>query len=183
VLDHSGNSARFWAEWTEFFRTGHVELDDGKRKAKPKQAPEREPMKCPKCSTLHAPAPWCPSCGFEYPKKPSNVAHVAGTLKEILVSGDAGLQRQEIWPQVVQYVIESEQASKHRRPEDPSVQAREDRLQRRAQAIYHELTGRFARAKFYDTPFAACSTELRNKIRANQIKWAKRREAQATVNL
>jgi DNA repair protein RadD len=170
VLDHSGNSARFWDAWTEFFRTGHVELDDGKRKAKPKAAPEREPMKCPKCTTLHAPAPFCPACGHEYPKKPSNVAHVAGTLREILAGHDAGAQRREIWPQVVGYVLEKPSA-------DP------DRMQRRAQAIFHELTGTFARARLKDTTPALCSLELRNKIKANQIRWARRREAQTTVNL
>jgi superfamily II DNA or RNA helicase len=36
VLDHSGNSARFWNEWNDFFENGVTELDDGKKKEKPK---------------------------------------------------------------------------------------------------------------------------------------------------
>lgn len=83
VLDHSGNSRRFWHEMKEFFETGHVELDDGTRKpAKKPEAKERKPRKCPKCHCMHEPKPFCPACGFEYLSR-SEIAHVAGTLTEV----------------------------------------------------------------------------------------------------
>lgn len=83
VLDHSGNAGRFWHAMKEFFETGHVELDDGTRKpAKKPEAKERKPRKCPKCSCMHDPMPYCPACGFQYQSR-SEIAHVAGTLSEV----------------------------------------------------------------------------------------------------
>jgi len=84
ILDHSGNVMRFFAQMNEFFENGTHELDDGERKEKPKpeKAKEKEPTKCPRCHHVHARAPACPSCGFEYPSL-SNVLHEAGELQEI----------------------------------------------------------------------------------------------------
>jgi DNA repair protein RadD len=91
VLDHSGNSARFWNEWNDFFETGAVELDDGKKKAKPKKAETDgdRMVKCQKCRALHRPMPFCPVCGHEYPRsRPCSMC--PGTLKELVATGDAG---------------------------------------------------------------------------------------------
>ena len=83
VLDHAGNCVRFWDEMHDFFENGASELDDGKRREKKKaEKKEREPVKCPKCKAVHAPAPICPSCGFVYPAY-SNVIHEAGELKAL----------------------------------------------------------------------------------------------------
>lgn len=166
VLDHSGNCARFWADCNEFFAFGVSELDDGKKreKAKPKPKPDAEPVKCPSCGHLHRPMPHCPSCGHQYPRRAA-VEHVPGTLKELIAAGDPALLRRQLWPQVVGYVLES--------TEDI------ERAQRKAQAIYRELTGDFARARVETTTPVPCSRELRNKIKANRIRWAKGREAGA----
>lgn len=165
VLDHSGNSARFWHEWNEFFEAGCTELDDGKKKDKPKNAekPELEPVKCPKCGSLHPPRPACPVCGHEYPKKAA-VEHVPGTLKELVATGNQSLMRRHLWPQVVSVVLEQ-------------VHGDMERAQKRAQAIYYELTGEFARARVETTTPEPATTEVRNKIKANQIRFAKRRQA------
>jgi DNA repair protein RadD len=165
VLDHSGNSARFWSDWNEFFETGAVELDDGKKKAKPKKKAETdgdELVKCPNCRMLHRPMPFCPGCGHEYPKR-QTVQHVPGTLKELVATGDQNMLRRELWPQVVAYVLES--------TDDMA------RAQRKAQAIYRELTGDFARARVESTAPQQPSIELRRKIKANSIRWAKGRKA------
>jgi DNA repair protein RadD len=165
VLDHSGNSARFWSEWNEFFETGAVELDDGKKKAKPKKAADAADgmKKCPSCRALHKPMPFCPACGHQYPAK-AGVQHVPGSLKELVATGDANLLRRELWPQVCAYVL-------------PTCGDDIERAQRKAQAIYHEITGEFAKARVENTTPVPCSREVANKIRANQIRWAKGRQA------
>jgi superfamily II DNA/RNA helicase len=165
VLDHSGNCARFWQELNEFFEVGCEGLDDGKKKEKPKPKPkdETEMAKCPACGHLHKGAPFCPSCGHEYPKKQA-VEHVPGSLKELVATGDPTLMRRLLWPQIVSHVLE-------RDSEDL------ERAQRRAQAIFRELTGDFARARVETTTPVPCSLEVRNKIKANQIRYAKRRQA------
>lgn len=164
VLDHSGNCARMWAKWTHFFEHGANELDDGKKKDKPKaqEKEEAEPLKCPACGHLHAPRPACPRCGHEYPRKRA-VEHVPGTLKEIVGTGNANVMRKMLWPQVVGFVLESGDGDM-------------ERAQRRAQAIYHELTGEFARARVETTTPQPPSADVRGKIKANQIRYAKRRQ-------
>lgn len=166
ILDHSGNARRFWTEMNEFFEAGVTELDDGKKKEKKKPKKEdAEPIKCPSCGHLHAPRPACPSCGHEYPRK-RPIEHVPGTLKELIATGNPSLMRKELWPQVVGLVMEGVN-------NDPAY------MQRRAQAIYHEITGEFARARVETTTPVPPSRELRNKVTANRIRYAKRRQAEA----
>lgn len=166
VLDHSGNCVRFWEEMQDFFEYGVTELDDGRKKEK-KQAEKKadaEPVKCPQCRSVHKPMPFCPSCGHEYPKRQA-VEHVPGSLKELVATGNAQMMRKLLWPQVAAYVMESHADDL-------------DRAQRRAQAIYHEITGEFARARVETTELVPCTQEVRNKIRSNQIRWAKRRQSE-----
>ena len=83
VLDHAGNCVRFWERMNDFFTEGPGELDDGKKKPKKAAANGKEPSvrKCPSCAHVHSPAPNCPLCGFEYPRKKR--AHRAGELVEL----------------------------------------------------------------------------------------------------
>lgn len=162
VLDHSGNCSRFWHKCEDFFDNGITELDDGKPKEKQKaEKKESEPVKCPTCRVLHKPMPFCPACGHQYPRKAA-VQHVPGTLTELIATKDAGLLRQQLWPQVVGWVLEKTQ--------DP------ERAQKRAQAIYYGLTGEFAKAKVESTTPVAPTREVRNKLLAEQIRWAKGRQ-------
>lgn len=164
VLDHSGNCARFWQDMQDFFELGVSELDDGKKKEKPKpkDKAEAEAIKCPQCRALHKPMPFCPQCGHEYPRKVA-IEHVPGTLKELIANGNPTLLRAKLWPQVCGYVSGP--------GVDPVL------AQRRAQAIYRELTGDFAKARFETTTPVMPSQEVRNKIKSNQIRWAKGRKA------
>lgn len=165
VLCHSGNMARFWQDCEAFFDDGIEGLDDGKAKAKkPAAKKESEPIKCPQCRMLHKPMPFCPACGHEYPRKAA-VQHVPGTLTELISSGNPSLMRKELWPQVAAYVRESDRSGDI------------DKMQRRAQAIYHELTGTFAHARVESTAHVDPSGELRKRIKANQIRYAKGRQA------
>lgn len=165
VLDHSGNMVRFWSDMNGFFEEGVSKLDDGKTKEKKKPADEdAEARKCPKCGHLHKPAPFCPACGHQYPPKAA-VVHAPGTLKELVSNGDPGLLRAKLWPQVCGFV--------------KALNLDPERSQRRAQALYHDLTGQFARARFDTTNPTAPSIEVLNKIHYFKIKWNKSRKSGA----
>jgi len=91
VLDHAGNTLRFWDAMHQFFEVGAVTLDDGVKKPPSKKTKkEREAVKCPQCKIVHAAAPSCPECGHVYPRKSSEVMHQAGELSEL---GAAAVQR------------------------------------------------------------------------------------------
>jgi DNA repair protein RadD len=162
VLCHSGNMVRFWQDCEEFFDFGLAELDDGKPKDKKKaeKKPEAEPVKCPTCRHVHKPMPFCPACGHEYPKR-QTVQHVPGTLKELVSSGDQALMRKMLWPQVCWIVAND------RKPRD------NEHAQKMAQAIYAGLTGKTAMARFSETTPAVPSVDLRNKVRADHIRFIK----------
>ena len=171
VLCHSGNCVRFWDETTDFFANGWSELDDGKKKEKPKPKPKEdaEMAKCPNCGHLHVGAPHCPACGHEYPRARA-VEHVPGTLKELVATGNPDLMRRLLWPMVVGHVLDGQ--------EDPNIEW----AQRKAQAIYHELTGTFARARVETTTPQAPSREVLNRIKSNRIRWAHaRKQEQAAL--
>lgn len=163
VLDHSGNCARFFADCEDFFDNGIDGLDDGKPKEKKKaEKAEVEPVKCPSCRALHRPAPFCPVCGHEYPKRAA-VQHVPGTLKELIAGGHHRELTRNLWPQVMAYCLERREG---------------DAARRQALAIYRDMTGDWPRAKWENTqPADDLSAEVRNRIRAQQIRFAKRRES------
>lgn len=93
VLDHAGNCLRFWGEMNDFFENGADVLDDGKRKEKKKPKPkEKKAVKCPQCFAVHAAAPNCPYCGYEYPRR-SNVDQREGEL--IALSGGTAATKQD----------------------------------------------------------------------------------------
>lgn len=162
VLCHSGNMVRFWQDCEEFFDFGMDELDDGKPKDKKKaeKKPEADHVKCPTCRHVHKPMPFCPACGHEYPKRQA-VQHVPGTLKELVSSGDQALMRKMLWPQVCWIVAND------RKPRD------NDHAQKMAQAIYASITGKTAMARFSETTPVVASVDLRNKVRADHIRFIK----------
>lgn len=164
VLDHSGNMGRFWQDCEEFFDFGIDGLDDGKPKKKKAEQPKKEPepVKCPQCRALHKPMPFCPVCGHQYPKKAA-VQHVPGTLKELVATGDATLLRRQLWPQIAYHAVES-------------CSGDMERAQRKAQAIYHDITGEFCKARVETTERVPPSREVANKIRSTFIRWAHRRK-------
>lgn len=101
VLDHAGNCARFYDACETFFDEGQSELDDGsKRERKKVEKKPREPVKCPQCRALHSPAPACPCCGHQYPRKQA-VEHVGGELFEL--DGNKR-NRADAWPDKVRWM-------------------------------------------------------------------------------
>lgn len=153
VLDHSGNCARFWDEQQQMFEVGVTELDDGKRKAKPKpkDKPEAELTKCPTCRALHRAMPFCPACGHEYPKKAA-IEHVAGTLTELLATGNRKALTDSLWPQLCGY------ARRNRNSDEAA--------ERMALALYKRITSTWPTKRFAETPSARMSPEVRVKVNA-----------------
>lgn len=160
VLDHSGNCARFFEECESFFDFGAGELDDGKKREKPKkkEKKELEPVKCPECRALHKPQPSCPCCGHEYPARVS-VQHVPGSLRELLIGNHQRELGRDIFPQIAHYALERREGEAARRM---------------AQAIFKDMTGEFARVNWDRVVPVPCSSEVRSRIRSLQIRYAKR---------
>jgi DNA repair protein RadD len=165
VLDHTGNCMRFWQQMQEFFDNGWSTLDDGKKKEKPKldQREEAQPVKCPSCGHVHKFRPSCPSCGHVYPKKSQAIEHKAGTLKELIAAKDRKSLSNDLWPQLC--------AHARSRKADP------DAAKRMALALYKGMTGGWPLRDFDATPDAPISAEVASRIRAQQIRFAKGRDA------
>lgn len=161
ILDHAGNCMRFWDAMSEFFETGSVELDDGTKKDKPKPKPkERKVTKCPVCHHIHECA-ICPSCGH-VPEKKSGVQHAAGSLKELIHTGDQVSLTQTLWPQLCHYAM-------HASGDDP------ERAEKRALGMFKGMTGQWPmHASFSKTQRIKPTQETMNLIRRNQIAFSKR---------
>jgi DNA repair protein RadD len=80
ILDHVGNLSRHG--FAEDVRDWSL---DGRRKRKGKGNAEAEVQmrQCLECYCCHAPAPVCPSCGYEYPRKEREIEQVDGELVEL----------------------------------------------------------------------------------------------------
>jgi len=158
VLDHSGNSTRFWKDWNQFFESGVIELDDKeKNKAKPKNQEDDGPsmVKCPSCKHLHQAQPFCPNCGHEYPKR-SAVAHVSGQLREIGVGNNFD---RDLWPQIVDYAH--------------SVRGPGDHGRKLALALFKNMTGTWPKSPFESTPRAPVSSSVHRQIQRCLIAYRK----------
>lgn len=173
ILDHSGNCARFWDECNHFFEHGASELDDGKKRNKPKvqKKPEDTMRTCPSCQRVHQAQPFCPDCGHEYPKRQA-IAHVAGTLKEMLAVGTPANISDVLWPQICGYVRERNKKS---------LSPKGDGGRGYAFRLYREIVGDWPRGpSFEDTTPVAPSAEVLGKIKSLQIRarTARRKSAQ-----
>jgi len=163
VLDHSGNCKRFWDEWNDFFETGAVELDDGKKKEKEKKKPEkkeREMAVCPSCAHVHLSSSHCPACGHEYPAK-AGIQHVPGTLAELVASSNRVAMTTQLWPQICYHA---------RSKRNDEAQAKKMAL-----ALFKNMTGVWPIHDFYATEPKPLTKEVSNKIKSMQIAWAKSR--------
>jgi hypothetical protein len=105
------------------------------------------------------PMPFCPECGHEYPKRQA-VKHVAGTLAELVASGDRRELTAEVWPQVIGYARSKRSG---------------DAARKLALALYRKITGQWPSADFETTQEAPLTQEVANKIRSLNIAYAKAR--------
>lgn len=93
IIDHVGNVGRW--DGGEFRPTHGLPDEerewslDGAKARKKKAANDNEPpgvdrvASCPKCYTVHLPAPECPSCGHIYPERSRVVQQTDGELREV----------------------------------------------------------------------------------------------------
>lgn len=154
VLDHSGNCLRFWDRMQDFFETGEVVLDDGKRQEKkPPKPDESKAMKCPACHYVHDAAPVCPACGHEYPRKKSTVTHRPGTLKELIASGNHHAMTRDLWPQVC------------------GAAAARGKPKNWALAKYKAMTGGWPQQRFEDTMPVPPSADVIGRIKYLDIRY------------
>jgi superfamily II DNA or RNA helicase len=95
ILDHAGNVLRHGLpdderEWS---------LEGRKRGKRKAAANDNEPdvniTTCPKCYTIHRPAPACPTCGHVYPPKERRVDQQDGELVELGADQLEALRRQK----------------------------------------------------------------------------------------
>jgi superfamily II DNA or RNA helicase len=159
VLDHAGNTMRFWEAMQAFFEEGAGELDDGSPKSKKKAAakPEREPVKCGNCKHVHPPMPACPACGQVYPKRRSEVVHAAGELTELGAARARREDKQAFYSQLL--FVAGERGYK------PGWAANK----------YREKFGTWPR-NLAEEPIPP-SADLLNWVRSRNIAFAKRRAA------
>ena len=166
VLDHSGNLERFWDEIMEFFEHGCLELNDGRKpETKDKPNPDQEPtmMKCPTCHHLHAAMPFCPQCGYEYKRVSKSVQHEAGTLSEMLATGDKKTIAKKLWPQIVHWAQSKTTDTKT--------------AEKKALAMFKNITGEWPTQGFSSTIPITPQPDVLNKIKSLQIAFAKSQQA------
>lgn len=172
-LDHSGNYLRFQEDTDRVFEYGVESLDDGlDSKVRPEPSvKEKAQLKCAACGFVLPPrAETCPACGMQRTRR-SMVENIAGEM--ILINGSklpavgkyAYLaNRHEVWQQLAWMAVK-------KKGEDTEA------AQRWAQAKYHSIYGDFARKRVDTTETKEPGIELVNKIRSDNIRWAKRRAA------
>lgn len=173
-LDHSGNILRFAQDTSEVFQHGVSSLDDGGKDAQIRKEPtekERKDYLCGSCSILMPPkAPRCPACGWERPRKSSNVETISGSLFEVSLKGKTKAEpewlrdRTIVWKQLAYMGME-------RKSNDP-IAAKKFALAQ-YQNIYGEWPSRSATMDQMLPP----SYELSRRVQSNLIRYFKRRAA------
>ena len=157
ILDHSGNMKRFWDDMHHFLEHGVDNLCDGTvKKNKEKKDDKKEPRKCPNCHHLHNPAPACPMCGFTYKYK-SEIRHEAGELTKLGKKASSSL-----FEELAYYAVVT-------RKKEPLA------AQKWCQAMHKSMTGTWSTKKIADVKLSVPTMETVNKIKHQNIKWAKAR--------
>jgi DNA repair protein RadD len=95
VIDHTGNSLRFFDDTCDFWAHGVDELNESAEKDRTARAAitpkERRDLVCFGCQAIMPPAaPVCLACGRERPRRPSNVTSVNGVTRLLTMNGASG---------------------------------------------------------------------------------------------
>ena len=162
INDHSGNFLRFQEELEDLYENGVSHLDDGKEKSqKEPSIEEKERAKCPKCGCVwESKGDTCSHCGHVRVRR-NEVISVPGEMTEIQVSKKSHkIEKQQLYWEIVNY------ARRHSLPENQRG---------RAANIYRDIVGVWPRFGFDDTPIVPISLAVLNKIKSNNIAFAKRK--------
>ena len=163
LLDHSGNISRFKRDFEDIYFNGLSALDNGEKlDKKVREEPSDDEKKgCPQCG--HKPFfKRCMSCGFEIVKE-SGIVHQSGEMREIMIGKQkAADSARHLWQQACAYA---------RAYSDPSKQ------QGRAFHIFKDIAGYEPPRgwRIETTPGVEISRAVANKIKANNIRYAKGR--------
>lgn len=169
ILDHSGNTERFWNEIQTFYEQGCLHLDDGKkREAKGKKDLDaKPPMNCPVCHHIHDPMPFCPACGHEYPRRNRAVQHAPGSLQEILATGNSRQIAAQLWPQVCHYA--------RRVTKNLHLPEQAKKAEKLALATYRNLTNEWPKDQYFSSTIPVePSKEILGQIKRHHYAYAKK---------
>ena len=162
LLDFSGNIIRFAEDFSDIFHNGLDALDAGEKLDKVVRKDEEKPEKaCPACGFTPF-AKRCIGCGHEA-KSPSMVTVEAGELLEVVIGKTKYAESpSHLYAQACTY------ARSHSTP---------DKQRGRAAHIYRSITGQWPseHMSFDAAPNVPITRAVLNKIRANNIAYAKRR--------
>ena len=163
LVHNSGNISRFKRDFEDIYFNGLSALDNGEKlDKKVREEPSDDEKKgCPQCG--HKPFfKRCMSCGFEIVKE-SGIVHQSGEMREIMIGKQkAADSARHLWQQACAYA---------RAYSDPSKQ------QGRAFHIFKDIAGYEPPRgwRIETTPGVEISRAVANKIKANNIRYAKGR--------
>lgn len=172
-LDHSGNYLGFYDRMVELFENGASELDLGEKVNKPREegAKDKTDFACRGCGYILKPSmDTCPSCGLERKRK-STVETVAGQLAE--VNGTVGSEKkvkpyledpQAAWAQILHNALQRKKGDM-------------EAARKFALAQYRNFYGTWPKSEWGEEPADFCDPALGSHIKANLIRFAKRKAA------
>jgi len=172
-LDHSGNFLRFMEDAQEVFSQGVARLNEKEYDSKLRKEPtekEKATFTCGACKFLMGMAPHCPACGWERPKKRSDVREVAGELHEVVVNGKASklpswaADRDAVWRQLSFHALE-------RKGGDV------EKARKFALAQYRNIYGAWPKHEFSADNIEAPDPRLVSKVKSQLIAYANKRAA------
>lgn len=167
LLDFSGNIIRFADDFSDIYYQGLDALDMGEKLDKTirRDDEEKEPATCPKCGFQPC-GKTCISCGYERPKKQSDIITESGSMSEIVMLGGKKLADDSLHLY--------EQICTHMRGSGKPETAKQ-----RAYYAFKSMTGE-APPRHWDfdsIPNTRITKNVANKIHANHIAWVKRKNA------
>lgn len=166
LLDFSGNIVRFADDFSGIYYHGLEALDMGEKLDKTIRRDDEEKPEgkaCPQCGYKPC-GKRCVSCGYEH-QIAALVEHEAGTMQEITIGGKKYADdKRHLWEQAVSY------ARGFSVPEKQLGRARH---------IYKDISGEWPDHTWSiaNTPSVPITRAVFNKIKANNIRWAKSRKA------
>jgi DNA repair protein RadD len=175
-LDHAGNYLRFYKDTMDVFENGMNKLDDGEHDAKVRKEPTDKEKSEVACKCGYVLLPWhkvCPACGKEV-KRRSLVETLPGELVEV---NGAALEKmpqwmrdkKAVWYQLCNWAWDKKESD-------------EAAARKLALAKYRSWYNDWPAMSWgFALDRADITADLVRKIRADNIRWAKSREAQARM--
>jgi len=164
ILDHSGNTLRFFDQMEEFLENGRHHLDDGSKKESVKKEKNEEETvrKCPSCFRVHKRAQTCPNCGFEYPRKAA-VTHEDGELKQLAMERSTTDEKRQLFAEL------------------KGLADNRGWSEGRLANVYRDLVGTWPNAYKYE-PAQSPSIATINKVKHLQLKFLKSEAGKAWLS-